>query len=134
MGKMTGAARSEEIFREIGSLLLEQAQIAMKEKEWKWKVWKQIYVDIRRPEKSKTTISKIRIVSPDGATEALLDTSLENVPTEATNLFYSLWDTKDEEYSTKWYGLKFVVFPDGKWEVDFNVDPKCAVDPTFFDD
>jgi hypothetical protein len=38
-----------------------------------------------------------------------------------------------ELFLDQWYGLKLLINPDGKCEVEFNYDPECALDETFFE-
>jgi hypothetical protein len=37
-------------------------------------------------------------------------------------------------FPKKWYGVKIIVYPDGKCETEFNHDPECAFEATFLED
>jgi hypothetical protein len=129
MAKSKELERCQAIFRKIGELLFPRLI-----DELKGKKWQSAFIDIRRPPDSETTISKLRIVLPDGKITALLDTDLEHVPRDVKELFCEALDLKDKAYDKRWYGVKFVVLPTGKTEVVLNHDAECAMDPKFWDD
>lgn len=127
MAKRLTKADCDNVLQEIGNILFRDVQTEMGTKEWSY-----AFVDIRGS--STCRIHKLRLVLPDGSKTALLDTPLENVPIVIDDLFLAVWKTKDKVYPHKWHGLKLLVYPDGRSEVKFNYDAKCAQDPTFFDE
>ena len=36
-------------------------------------------------------------------------------------------------FPDKWFGFNLTISPDGKCETEFNYDPDCINDPTFYD-
>src|SRR5437763_1114466 len=98
------------------------------------KPWKCGYVDMRWTKQSGTQFSKLRVILPDGTISALLDTPFENVPTQMANTLHDIWKSRTKVFPEKWYGLKLIVFPDGKCELKLDYSPECSVDPTFYDD
>ena len=112
---------ANKILREIGSILFRGLQ-----EEMKGKTWSCAFVDIRRPEKGNTRIAKMRLVLPDGSTCALLDTPLENPPTEVLDLFDEVWKLRDKLFTKRWFGIKLTVDPTGKCDVSYNYEAKCS--------
>jgi len=119
--------------RELFDTLIKRiAEVLVQEisKEEKAKGWTFAFVDIRGDVDSK--VSKLRIALKDCLAQTLLDSSVEHTPTEVKRLFRKVWETQ-ASFDKEWYGLKVTVFPGGKYDVEFNYDPKCSSDPKFFE-
>lgn len=93
------------------------------------KKWKLAYLDVRSAPGSTALIHKIRVKLADGSIENSL-----NTPMDVVMSLLSLWKKKAKLFPEEWYGLKIVILPDGKTETEFNYDPECAGDETFFHD
>jgi hypothetical protein len=117
---------AEDIMREMGAILFRGLAASMGEVPVK-----QAFADIRRPDDEPTMISKVRLVRPDGSIESPPRNAFDLV--EVRNLFEQLWDLRDTAFPDRWYGLTITVFRDGKTEFEFNNDPDCALDETFFE-
>ncbi|MFO0824505.1 MAG: hypothetical protein U0792_15545 [Gemmataceae bacterium] len=92
--------------------------------------WQAIVADLRWT--PGTRISKIRAVLKDGNSTPLLDTPLENVPDHMEDIFSELSRSMESGESPAWYGLKIRVGPKGTYALEFDTDPECAADPTFW--
>jgi hypothetical protein len=121
-------SQQQELF---DTLIKRIAEILVQEinNEEKAKGWSFAFVDIRG---SNTRVSKLRIAFKDKAAATLRDSSVRRTPGELGDLFDELWPTRPS-FGKMWYGLKVTVFPDGKYNVEFNYDPKCSSDTKFFE-
>jgi hypothetical protein len=122
--------------RELFNTLIKKvAEVLVQEisNEEKAKGWTFAFVDIRSPaDAPETRVGKLRIAFKDKPASGLLDSSVEQPPYEVKDLFRELWPTRPS-FEKMWYGLTVKVFPDGKYNVEFNYDPKCSSDPKFFE-
>ena len=121
--------RAQHIFREIPTLLFHRVADEMGDRPWS-----SVFVDARRPADTTATVSKLRVVLPDGSMPRLAGTSLERPPDEVVKLLHELFEIKDQAFPDKWYGVRLTVSADGECKVEFNFDPNCARDPAFFKD
>jgi hypothetical protein len=109
--------------QEAISLLMGAVQEELGDKPWTFCV-----LDIRwYPDSSRK--SKTRVHLPKAGQLHFMHT-----PIEVLYLLDDAWALMDKAFSDKWYGLKITVYPEGKAETEFNYDPKCLSDPTFFED
>jgi hypothetical protein len=100
------------------------------------KAWGSCFYDYRREPSGDMRISKLRIVLADGKLTYLDDPPIEKTPVESrvAPFFNKLWEIRKTASADKWYGIKITIESDGKCKVDFDYDPECAADPTFFDE
>lgn len=94
--------------------------------------WNSVFMDMRWA--TGTEIAKVRMVSHSGEIIALLDTPLENVPNDIGDLFYESRKFMEKTVVEKWYGLKIIMYRDGTHRIEFDTNPECAADSTFWDD
>src|SRR6187399_1242022 len=80
-------------FREISEAIFADLRPIMAGKEWD-----HAFLDVRRTPDSDTTISKIRVVAPDGVASSLLDTELEALSAPLTTLVWEIYDLKKGVY------------------------------------
>jgi hypothetical protein len=123
--------RFDQTVAKIVASLIQDVGHGLSNKKWRLKnqEWNSAYVDWRRgPDPGDATVTKLRVVLRNGKTFARLHTS-----DEVDALLDDLWKLKDEVFSKPWYGLKLEVFPDGKRELQLDHDPKCVVDPHFWE-
>jgi hypothetical protein len=118
--------RAQDLMRDMVAILFQGFVVSMEGKPWK-----EGFADIRRPENGSTVVSKAQVVLPDGSLKSPSRDAVDL--TEVRNRFEELWDTRDTESPHVWYGLKIAVHPDGKCQIEFNYDPDCASDRTFFE-
>jgi hypothetical protein len=126
------AQPQQELFN---TLIKKIAEVLVQEisNEEKAKGWTFAFVDIRSPaDDPETRVGKLRIAFKGAAASTLLDSSVQRPPYEVKDLFRELWPTRPS-FEKMWYGLKVTVFPDGKYNVEFNYDPECSCDPKFFE-
>ncbi len=90
--------------------------------------WKHAYVDSRSSTEGGVYIEKFRIEMEDGSIIKTI-----KVPMEQCELLYDIWQMKDALFPEKWFGIKITVFPNGQSTTEYNLDPDCMTDPTFFD-
>lgn len=116
-------AKFKELVKGIASGLAEIASNAAKKKKWRL-----AYVDRRSPPGGGSSIGKFRIEMQDGSV-----IRTESIEMDQSMAFMDIDDVKDKAFDKKWYGIKISVMPDGKHAVEFNYDPDCINDPTFYD-
>jgi hypothetical protein len=122
-----GGKPAEDIMRDMAAILFRGFAALME-----GKAWKEGFADIRRLPDEPTMISKARVVLPDGSLQSPSRDALSL--TEVRNRFEELWGTRDAASPNAWYGLKIIIQPDGKCQIEFNYDPDCAADTAFFED
>jgi hypothetical protein len=123
-------AKKRPTLEDFQKLLHEIARALMAEVECeqKGKPWTRAYMDVRGSVTGTSRLKKFRIDLPDGS---VIDTL--NPPHETTQLLYKVWRIKGKVFADKWYGIKVVIYPDGKCETEFNYDSECANGLEFFD-
>jgi hypothetical protein len=121
----------QTILDEVAAMLIEEVRAEMADK-----AWRSLFYDYRREASGDMRISKLRIVLPDGKLSFLDEPPIEKIPVEGrlAPLFNKLWKIRGTAFADKWYGIKITIQADGKCEVDFDYDPECVADPTFFDE
>lgn len=121
----------QKVLDEVAAILFDEVRTEMADK-----AWSSLFYDYRSVASGNTQISKLRIVLPDGELTWLEEPPIEKIPVESrlAPFFDKLRKIRDTAFADKWYGVKVTIQADGKCKVDFDYDPKCAGDPTFFDD
>jgi hypothetical protein len=69
--------RAHQVFRETATLLFHRVADEMGDRPWG-----SVFVDARRAVDTAATVSKLRVVQPDGSMPRLAGTSLERPPDE----------------------------------------------------
>jgi hypothetical protein len=118
-------AEFNAMLHEMAALILDKVKSEVRRKKWKYAFW-----DVRSPVGGGSCISKLRVVLPDG--NMFVCPTLVAPPTVRFQ-FLDMLDVKDQIFRDKWYGLKLILSPDGKCQTEFNDDPNCINDPTFYD-
>lgn len=91
--------------------------------------WDLAFLDVRGSATSQSLSEKYRIKRADGSLINTLDS-----PDDLMLPLREVFNLRDEVCpDKKWYGLLVTVFPDKKCEVEFNYDPNCKNDKTFYD-
>lgn len=117
LAKFNGAVKK------IAQLTTKQVKKECKAK-WNW-----AYVDIRAHACGDGSwIDKLRVELTDGSTLCTLGTTAEVI-----QLTVKLLAMKDLLFDPKLYGIKITVFPNGRFETEYNHDPNCTKDTAFFD-
>ena len=119
-----------EVIGKIGEKLTAEINTGLSDNKWGLTTseWKFACVDIRWTLDGNTSVSKLRIGLPGGAIFAHLSFSID-----VDSLFEEAYQMKDKVFPDKWYGLVMTLHPDGKCQLDYNYDPNCSDDPSFFD-
>jgi hypothetical protein len=115
-------AQFTNFLKEITGHLL----IAVREERPKVK-WKRAFLDVRCALTEDMQKLKIRVEFPDGDLHSIRQ------PYDLSALLTSLQEIKDRSFADKWYGMKLTVFPNGKCETEFDYNPACFNDPTWYD-
>jgi hypothetical protein len=122
MPRKSKVTRFNEVLEEIAADLMATTKTELKKKKWKTS-----FLDVRYFGKIGSNISKVRVELPNGDFQSLSES--DNV----SQLLSEVWRLRENPFPGKWYGLKLFVLPNGECKTEFNYDPKCSEDPTFFD-
>lgn len=113
---MEAHEKINEVFQEIGVLLVELVNSRMKQK-----TWKSAYIDQRFPtEGGPSGLSKCRVVLPNNK----LVSDIYN-PRGYDSLMLKAFEIRTTEFQAKdwWYGFLLTVYPDRRCEVKFFYSP-----------
>jgi hypothetical protein len=118
------------IVKNIAGLVVPAIHAKVSEKRWKIKdgSWDSAYIDIRWTAGHEFSISKLRVVLPNGRVFARV-----RIPHEAIELFRAIRKTKESVFPEKWYGLKLTIYQDRTFNLEYNLDSECITDPHFWD-
>jgi len=116
--------RFNEVLGEIAGQLL----TAVEQSEYQGNDWQHVFFDLRSTADGGNQISKVRIRMSDGNLVGL------KRPDGIWRLFKELWELRSKTLTNNWYGILISVTPDGDCKAEFNFDPDCMGDDTFFDD
>lgn len=124
MAKKPTLSDFNEILSHIAERLVVVAGQAAKKK-----TWKSVCIDERAgSDDDDSRIGKLRIVLEDGSVIKSIHT-----PRDIKDLIQKAWEIKRTAFPKKWYGLRLAVQPNGKSEAEFDYDPHCVDDETFFE-
>ena len=129
MAKSPELDEFNRLIKMIGDVTLSEIATGLGEKKWKLKNknWTSAYIDSRWTTDGNTRIGKLRIVLEDGRIFARI-----RIPQQVAEWLDSIGELKDKAFPKPWYGLKITFAPDGCCKLDFDHNPDCVVDPTFF--
>jgi len=122
MPKDARLSEIDDIFKRMAEYLKKKVQSELKRKKWK-----SVFIDFRSSSEDGSGPDKLRLELPDGTIVKSIA-----VPVDITGLYLDAWELR-ENTPKKWYGLKLTVVPDGKSEILYHYDPRCADDPSFYD-
>ena len=91
------------------------------------KKWSSAFIDSRWTTDGNTRIGKLRVVLEDGRIFARIRMSQQ-----VAEWLDAIGELKGKAFPKPWYGLKISMSPDGRFNLDFDHNPDCVVDPTFF--
>jgi hypothetical protein len=106
------------ILAKIANVLQDATASLMGDQSWKYAFAETLY-----PPTGAWTggLQKFRVVLFDGS----LASEDISTPKEAKHLINEAWDIQAGLFPQTWYGLKIKVYPDGKYETEFDFDPDC---------
>lgn len=110
----------DEIVREVAEAFLAEVQVKMKKRKWSVACW-----DARFPAHGAERLEKYIVYTGDNAKEIRIPASISFRLDDAI-------DIRDKIFPKRWYGLMLKVYPDGRWEREFNYDSKWLSAPGFF--
>jgi hypothetical protein len=113
--------RFNEVLQEIAAEIMAAIKAELKKK--KWKVG---FLDVRFCDDFGRYISKTRVELRNGELQSL------DEPEPVSEMIHEAWELRAEPIPGKWYGLKVLLFPNGECKTEFNDDPDCSDDETFF--
>ena len=124
----------QKLVRELGRLIRAEAEGSLSGKKSGTKVksradtpsWGSAFLDIRWYAVAAGHIAKLRIVLPSGDLHSLQTTD------DMDKLLIKIGTVRKDDWPAKWYGLKVTVSFEGVVTTEFDNDPNCVVDPTFF--
>ena len=90
--------------------------------------WKAVFVDIRSAQDGSYRDAKMRAILDDGTWASVKTTNAMN------EVEYLIFQAKDDVFSPPWYGLRIEIIPSGECSVDYNYDPLCCEDESFYAD
>jgi hypothetical protein len=124
------ATTVEVLQKEISQILASDIPRQLENKKWrlKKKDWKSVYIEERWSINGNTSISKMGVVLANGR----IFTRLE-APQAVYEIMRDIGEIKDKAFPKQWYGIKILVHPDQSYRTEYNHDPDCTSDPTFFD-
>lgn len=89
--------------------------------------WTSAYLDVRFDPDGDSFSTRFVATLPDGSAEVLRE-SLDTIePLKALRAMPA------EVFNGRWHGLKLTVHPGRECQVEWNFDPNCVNDPTFWD-
>jgi len=124
----------QKLVREIGRLIRAEADTNLFVQKGKTKAkprmdaprWTSAYLDARWFSDAEGFTAKLRVVLPDGKLNGV------QISTDIAALLDKVWKLRKEDSAAAWYGLKVTVNPNGVVTTDFNNDPNCVVDPSWY--
>jgi hypothetical protein len=124
------AATFAGLVKELAQILAVDIPRQLENKKWrlKNKEWKSVSIEERWSANGNMSISKIGVVLANGRIFSRLD-----APQPVYEIMRDIGKIKDKAFAQKWYGIKIVVQPDQTHRIEYNSDPDCTSDPTFFD-
>jgi len=106
--------RFSALLQQIADILLEAVRKGMGDKPWILA----FHEERQAAADSGARFSKLRVQLP-GVSEL----KTVHAPFEAGDLMDEVWKIKDDS-ANPWYGLKLTFYPDGKYEAEYDYDPK----------
>lgn len=91
----------------------------------KTRKWTQAYLDIRFPTHGGGRMEKCLIQYANGKVADV------DHPSELSFGMSEVLDARGDLFAKKWYGLIIRVYPNSKWEKEFNYDPDCIRAPGY---
>lgn len=89
--------------------------------------WKSAFIEDRSANGGKTSISKLRVQSKDGVLIGM------EVSMQQTKALMAIWGMQEKDPEKEWLGIRITALPDGKHTVEYNYDPDCINDASFYD-
>jgi hypothetical protein len=124
---MTNDENAQDRFNQVLVAIAEDMMAAIHDR-WKDDAqWTDALLDVRYAPDGGTQLVKFRVRLPNGTLQSVRESA------NVTLLFQELWDLHDRTLAHGWYGVKFVVLPNGECQTEFDYDPNCINDPHFFD-
>jgi hypothetical protein len=121
MHQLMGREDFENLLRSLARGLIRQG-----ESELQRQPWLAIVLDVRFDHQGGF-IDKIRAATSNGAVSV-------SMPTDMALLVLSLDSLRCELLDDRWYGFRLTVSANQQCDMEYNYDPNCADDPTFYAD
>jgi len=116
------AARLDAIIQPLARVVYEAAANELGEPE----DWSSVTLDVRYSSRDEGFIDKTRIELPDGRLMSL------SLPVSATHQMIALGNARPMG-KDRWYGFLLRITAAGSCMGEFNYDPACAEDPSFYE-
>src|SRR5262245_28592273 len=114
-------AKFNNTLKKLARLLTKQAKGNVSAK------WKLAFVDMRTPGNG-SCIYKFRVELLNGTLLNQIET-----PDGLGELFVGLLEMREQLFDPAWWGIKITAFPNGRFKTEYNHNPNCVNDSSFFD-